>query len=244
MAQIDELSKREREVIKLLLQGKSNKQIALPLNISVRTVEFHLKNIYVKFHVSSRIELILKLGNSTGNPITEKLVDSTVDMLEEKVENRDRRNSQIDWAKSSINKRENTMRTNIKILRNALTGFAPGVFLTMIIVVFLDGVRYFVQNQNLETFIDYSVRSQDFWKIGVLEVFLLTSGYVLITLVSNPKHLIFSWWRSAIAGAGAVVLLALVSIFTQGANLPMIMLASLSAGMMSILFTWRQTPQI
>jgi FixJ family two-component response regulator len=35
------LSKREGEVLKLVLQGKGNKQIALALDISVRTVEFH-----------------------------------------------------------------------------------------------------------------------------------------------------------------------------------------------------------
>jgi len=39
------LSRREEEVVDLLLQGKSNKQIALALHISERTVEFHLKNI-------------------------------------------------------------------------------------------------------------------------------------------------------------------------------------------------------
>jgi LuxR family maltose regulon positive regulatory protein len=59
-----QLSKREKEVVQLVLQGKSNKQIALALNISVRTVEFHLKNIYAKLQVSSRIELILRLGQT------------------------------------------------------------------------------------------------------------------------------------------------------------------------------------
>ena len=48
-----QLSKREMEVVELVLQGKSNKQIASSLVISVRTVEFHIKNIYAKFHVSS-----------------------------------------------------------------------------------------------------------------------------------------------------------------------------------------------
>ena len=100
MIQDVRLSKREKEVVKLLLQGKSNKQIALSLNISVRTVEFHLKNIYAKFQVNSGIELILNLGNSTGDTITEKLGYSTVVRLGEKAENRDRLNSQMVWAKS------------------------------------------------------------------------------------------------------------------------------------------------
>jgi len=62
--QFNGLSNREREVVGLLLEGKSNKQIALSLHITDHTVEFHLKNIYSKYHVSSRTELILKLGNS------------------------------------------------------------------------------------------------------------------------------------------------------------------------------------
>lgn len=64
MEQFDGLSKREREVVKLLLEGKSNKLIASSLHITENTVEFHLKNIYSKYQVSSRTELIIKLGNS------------------------------------------------------------------------------------------------------------------------------------------------------------------------------------
>jgi DNA-binding CsgD family transcriptional regulator len=64
------LSKREKEVLKFVLQGKSNKQIAWSLAISIRTVEFHLKNVYAKFQVSSRIELLLKLGQATHLPRT------------------------------------------------------------------------------------------------------------------------------------------------------------------------------
>lgn len=65
MTQLDVLSGREREVVALLLEGNSNKAMAAALHISERTVEFHLKNIYDKFEVGSRVELVLKLGNST-----------------------------------------------------------------------------------------------------------------------------------------------------------------------------------
>jgi DNA-binding NarL/FixJ family response regulator len=41
MADSKPLSRREWEVAELLLQGKSNKLIALSLGISERTVEFH-----------------------------------------------------------------------------------------------------------------------------------------------------------------------------------------------------------
>lgn len=84
------LSAREQEVTNLLLNGKSNKMIASALGISVRTVEFHLKNIYAKHQVGSRTELILKLGNSTGKgrPVA-NLGDSTVVEREEISENRE-----------------------------------------------------------------------------------------------------------------------------------------------------------
>jgi len=100
MAQFNQLSNREWEVVKLLLQGKSNKLIALSLGISDRTVEFHLKNIYAKFQVSSRIELILKLGNATGGLETIKLGHSTVADNGEVSENRDRLNLRMNWATS------------------------------------------------------------------------------------------------------------------------------------------------
>ena len=65
-------SKREEQVISLLLEGKSNKQIAFALGISKRTVEFHLGNIYAGLNVASRSEAIIKLTNKlTGIGATE-----------------------------------------------------------------------------------------------------------------------------------------------------------------------------
>jgi DNA-binding CsgD family transcriptional regulator len=78
MQQIPRLSAREREVIQLLLEGKSNKLIALDMKISDRTVEFHLKNIYSKFQVNSRMELVLRLKNDINQLESEKLGISTV----------------------------------------------------------------------------------------------------------------------------------------------------------------------
>lgn len=99
MAKSNQLSDREWEVVKLLLEGKSNKLIASSLSISDRTVEFHLKNIYAKFQVSSRVELILKLGNTTGQVESEKLGHSTVAGEGEVAENRDAL-SLWNWATS------------------------------------------------------------------------------------------------------------------------------------------------
>lgn len=66
MAQTSQLSERERDVVTQVMLGKSNKQIAQALGISARTVEFHLRNIFGKYQVGSRIELILRLGEVPG----------------------------------------------------------------------------------------------------------------------------------------------------------------------------------
>ncbi|MBI2281332.1 MAG: HAMP domain-containing protein [Bacteroidetes bacterium] len=52
------LTKREREVMKLIAEEQSNQEIAEKLFISVRTVETHRKNIMQKLHVKSVIALV------------------------------------------------------------------------------------------------------------------------------------------------------------------------------------------
>lgn len=54
----DPLTVREREVIQLILSGKSNKKVAEELLISESTVKTHARNIYSKYDVTSRAELI------------------------------------------------------------------------------------------------------------------------------------------------------------------------------------------
>lgn len=78
--EISQFSQREQEVIEILLQGRSNKQIALALDISASTVEYHLKNIYKKLQVSSRTEAVLRLGKSIGGDSTGELGKSTVEI--------------------------------------------------------------------------------------------------------------------------------------------------------------------
>ena len=53
------LSEREIEILELVSQGKSNKEIAAELFISVNTVKVHLANIFTKIDVSSRTEATL-----------------------------------------------------------------------------------------------------------------------------------------------------------------------------------------
>lgn len=59
------LTERESEVLNYLAEGRSNKEIAQALNISLGTVRFHTSNIYLKLGVGNRTEaarLALKTG--------------------------------------------------------------------------------------------------------------------------------------------------------------------------------------
>jgi DNA-binding NarL/FixJ family response regulator len=62
------LSSREHELLALLSQGFSNKEIADKLDIAYQTVKVHLKHIYEKLHVRSRTEALLKFMGEQGSP--------------------------------------------------------------------------------------------------------------------------------------------------------------------------------
>lgn len=54
------LTEREKEIMGLIMEGITNKEIASILQITISTVEFHRKNIYVKFEATSVVDLIKK----------------------------------------------------------------------------------------------------------------------------------------------------------------------------------------
>lgn len=58
---LEELTVREQEVVQQILSGKSNRQIAAALFISENTVKTHARNIFSKYNVGSRTELISTL---------------------------------------------------------------------------------------------------------------------------------------------------------------------------------------
>jgi DNA-binding CsgD family transcriptional regulator len=58
--ELEALTAREEEILKLLSEGKQSKEIADALEISVRTVSSHLRNIYEKLHVHSRAHAVVK----------------------------------------------------------------------------------------------------------------------------------------------------------------------------------------
>ena len=59
----DRLSSREFAVLRLIAQGRANKEVPLELGISLRTVEGHLHNIFEKLRVGSRTEAVVHAVN-------------------------------------------------------------------------------------------------------------------------------------------------------------------------------------
>lgn len=60
------LTPREAEVVALLRQGMPNKRIARALGLSLDTVKWHLKNVFLKLNVHGREDAILRLGEHAG----------------------------------------------------------------------------------------------------------------------------------------------------------------------------------
>ena len=56
------LTRREKEILSYLLDGKTNKEVSLILDISLNTVNNHVANIYEKSGVKNRVELVNKFS--------------------------------------------------------------------------------------------------------------------------------------------------------------------------------------
>lgn len=52
------LTRREKEVLQAISDGKSNKEVASMVNLSERTVKFHVTALLSKFNVHTRGELV------------------------------------------------------------------------------------------------------------------------------------------------------------------------------------------
>ena len=53
------LTQREKEILKAIIDGRSNKEISDALFISIETVKSHIKSIYQKLQVRNRVEAAL-----------------------------------------------------------------------------------------------------------------------------------------------------------------------------------------
>jgi DNA-binding NarL/FixJ family response regulator len=67
------LTDRERQVLYLIVEGKSNKEIALELGISPKTVSVHRTNLMLKLNVQNTVELIRYAASNpmVSLPVTE-----------------------------------------------------------------------------------------------------------------------------------------------------------------------------
>jgi DNA-binding CsgD family transcriptional regulator len=57
---VEQLTDRELEVLEHVAAGARNREIAAILNVSIKTVEFHLRNILSKLGVRSRTEAVVR----------------------------------------------------------------------------------------------------------------------------------------------------------------------------------------
>jgi len=120
--------KREKEVIEYLLEGKSNKQIAQKLGVSVRTVEFHLSNIYARLNVHSRTEAAIKL---TEMNLRQPASSNTSRVL---------RKSTVAKKSRSVENGRNQSKRRFP-MKNLLIGLAIGVTLTLLIAFALSYIN-------------------------------------------------------------------------------------------------------
>ena len=55
MTHLSDLTQRELQILQLVIEGKTNKAIAYEIQISEKTVEFHIDNVYSKLGARSRL---------------------------------------------------------------------------------------------------------------------------------------------------------------------------------------------
>jgi DNA-binding CsgD family transcriptional regulator len=63
------LTRREEEVLDGILRSLANKEIASELNLSERTVKFHVSSLLSKFKVRSRMELMREASQQAMKPL-------------------------------------------------------------------------------------------------------------------------------------------------------------------------------
>jgi DNA-binding CsgD family transcriptional regulator len=61
------LTAAERRAAGLAGRGLTNRDIAEALFVTPKTVEYHLRNVFAKLHVSSRTELAALVANGNGS---------------------------------------------------------------------------------------------------------------------------------------------------------------------------------
>ncbi|HRM69863.1 MAG TPA: response regulator transcription factor, partial [Thauera phenylacetica] len=66
-AELDKLSPREREILRFIARGQSNKEIARALELAESTVKIHVQNMLRKLNLSSRVQAaVFAVENGLG----------------------------------------------------------------------------------------------------------------------------------------------------------------------------------
>lgn len=66
LGQEDNLTAREQQVLRLMINSRTNKEIAAQLAVGVRTIEMHVAHIVAKLHVRSRTEAAMHAARLIG----------------------------------------------------------------------------------------------------------------------------------------------------------------------------------
>jgi DNA-binding CsgD family transcriptional regulator len=74
------LTRREEEVLSGLMKSLANKEIAANLNLSERTVKFHVSSLLAKFRVRGRMELVREASRQTAGGIPVPMPVATRDV--------------------------------------------------------------------------------------------------------------------------------------------------------------------
>jgi len=178
-AQSKDLSKRERDVVDLLLQGKSNKQIAVILDIAETTVEFHLRNIYAKLQVSSRAEAILKLGKSTSL-LTEDLRETIVES-ERKIHHTGGTFISEKHESAPLKRSVSAIRKDIEMKNRLFSYFATGLIFGALFLFYFEVIDRFMNTWHINEENALAV-----WAFISIE-FLLIFGVWLVPTIYPAK---------------------------------------------------------
>ena len=75
----ESLTLREHEILRLLVEGKSNRKIAEALYVELPTVKWHITNIYKKLGVRTRVQAIVRARELKliGSPVEESVLDAS-----------------------------------------------------------------------------------------------------------------------------------------------------------------------
>ncbi|MFI7413057.1 AAA family ATPase [Streptomyces sp. NPDC049627] len=61
------LTSRQRQIVRLVAQGATNKEVAAQLYLSPRTVDYHLRRVFERLGITSRADLIRRCATDTGS---------------------------------------------------------------------------------------------------------------------------------------------------------------------------------